>query len=227
MEPKFSPKLLKQLGIDSPAAKVKEALEESRPVQPEILESMPGESIRAFLEVKYDKQGLQEVDFEKEDLLKKVHKLLIVGATTKQISDTLSISNKKANELRAELRKRLAADLKKLDATEIIAESVAFYDFIRAKAVTRANRLEGAGLARIIDKDLIAWYTLAMQANSAKSKFLIDSGLFDTRVEEDDTKQAAQNDLLQRMLVGTIEGDTISVDLDDIEEDSEEFLRDV
>lgn len=214
MSPKISNKLLKEIGIDSAASKVKEALDENKAVEQELLESIPGTKIQNFLQKKFDQENADLIDYEKEDLLKKVHKLLIVGATTVQIAQTLSITNKKATELKTELRKRLADDLRQLDPREVIAESVAFYDFIKAKAISRAGKLEQSN-GRYVEKDLIAAYSLAMQANQAKDKFLIDSGLLDNLQEDNsDLRYVKDANDIQTLINATVENEEVILDLD-------------
>lgn len=144
-----------------------------------------------------EQKGYTEDDYEKEHKLQLVHKLILRGATTKDIAKSLNVSVGEAVEFRKELKARLTEQVRKADPMELVSEGVAFYDEIIAEAMKTLDKVKSNNTLKV--HDLVRVLEIALKARTEKDKFLVNTGILNNNQETEPDKEDAHKDSARKV----------------------------
>lgn len=144
-----------------------------------------------------EEKGYVEDNYEKEHKLQLVHKLILRGATTKEIAKSLNISLSEAVDYRKELKSRFTEQLRKADPMELVSEGVSFYDEIIAEAMRTLDKVKRNETLKV--HDLVRVLEIALKARTEKDKFLVNTGILNNNQETEPDKEDAHKDSARKV----------------------------
>jgi hypothetical protein len=139
------------------------------------------ETASELVDRKLEEQGFIEDNYVVEHQLKLTHKLILRGATTKEISKVVGVSLSEASDLRKTLKVRLADNLKHADPMELVSEGTAFYDEVIAEAMKLLDKAKPTNKVN----DMVRILEVAIRARSEKDKFLVNTGILNNNQQSE------------------------------------------